>query len=147
MVGSSSGTRSAAGRRGRDTFASWKKTCRKLGVRFWAYLCERVRGRGEIPPGWPNHRQEAADADARAYRDRDEAGNRLAGRQGGLALAGSVQEQHHAGPVEKSELAAAPKKADMEHLGPTVCVVAPGPLTALYAIILSALAIFFWPRR
>jgi hypothetical protein len=45
----SGGTRSAAGRRSRDTFASLKKTCRKLGVRFWAYLCDRVRGRGEVP--------------------------------------------------------------------------------------------------
>ena len=45
----SGGTRSAAGRCSRDTFASLKKTCRKLGVRFWAYLCDRVRGRGEIP--------------------------------------------------------------------------------------------------
>src|SRR5436190_12511348 len=31
----SGGTRSDAGRRCRDTFASLKKTCRKLGVRFW----------------------------------------------------------------------------------------------------------------
>jgi hypothetical protein len=45
----SGGTRSAAGRRSRDTFASLKKTCRKLGVRFWAYLCDRVGGRGAIP--------------------------------------------------------------------------------------------------
>jgi hypothetical protein len=26
-----------------------KKTCRKLGVRFWAYLQDRVRGLGQIP--------------------------------------------------------------------------------------------------
>jgi hypothetical protein len=26
-----------------------KKTCRKLGVSFWAYLCDRVRGLGQIP--------------------------------------------------------------------------------------------------
>jgi hypothetical protein len=45
----SGGTRSAAGRRCRDTFASLKKTCRKLGVRFWDYLQDRVRGRGKIP--------------------------------------------------------------------------------------------------
>jgi hypothetical protein len=44
----SGGTRSAAGRRCRDTFASLKKTCRKLGVNFWAYLQDRVRGRGQI---------------------------------------------------------------------------------------------------
>jgi Transposase IS66 family len=45
----SGGTRSAAGRRCRDTFASLKKTCRKLGVRFWDYVHDRVRGLGKIP--------------------------------------------------------------------------------------------------
>jgi hypothetical protein len=40
----SGGTRSPAGRRCRDTFASLKKTCRKLGVNFWTYLQDRVRG-------------------------------------------------------------------------------------------------------
>jgi hypothetical protein len=45
----SGGTRSAAGRRCRDTFASLKKTCRKLGVCFWDYLHDRVRGLGRIP--------------------------------------------------------------------------------------------------
>jgi len=45
----SGGTRSAAGRRCRDTFASLKKTCRKLGIRFWDYLQDRVRGLGQIP--------------------------------------------------------------------------------------------------
>jgi hypothetical protein len=45
----SGGTRSEAGRRCRDTFASLKKTCRKLGVRFWEYLQDRVRGLGQIP--------------------------------------------------------------------------------------------------
>lgn len=45
----SGGTRSAAGRRCRDTFASLKKTCRKLGVSFWAYLRDRVRGLGRVP--------------------------------------------------------------------------------------------------
>ena len=34
----SGGTRSEKGRLGRDTFASLKKTCRKLGVSFWKYL-------------------------------------------------------------------------------------------------------------
>jgi hypothetical protein len=46
----SGSTRSALGRRARDTFASLKKTCRRLGVNFWAYLQDRVRGRGHIPP-------------------------------------------------------------------------------------------------
>jgi hypothetical protein len=45
----SGGTRNDAGRRCRDTFASLKKTCRKLGVRFWDYLQDRVRGLGQIP--------------------------------------------------------------------------------------------------
>jgi len=45
----SGGTRNDAGRRCRDTFASLKKTCRKLGVRFWDYLQDRIRGLGRIP--------------------------------------------------------------------------------------------------
>jgi hypothetical protein len=45
----SGGTRSEAGRRGRDTFASLKKTCRKLRVSFWEYLNDRVRGKNQIP--------------------------------------------------------------------------------------------------
>jgi Transposase IS66 family len=45
----SGSTRSEAGRRARDTFASLKKTCRRLGVNFWAYLQDRVRGYGRIP--------------------------------------------------------------------------------------------------
>jgi hypothetical protein len=44
----SGGTRSAAGRRCRDTFSSLKKTCRKLGVNFWAYLKDRIGGLGKI---------------------------------------------------------------------------------------------------
>ena len=46
----SGGTRSEAGRRGRDTFASLKKTCRKLGVSFWNYLGDRLLGGNLIPP-------------------------------------------------------------------------------------------------
>jgi hypothetical protein len=45
----SGGTRSEAGRRGRDTFASLKKTARKLGVSFWRYLNDRVGGQNDIP--------------------------------------------------------------------------------------------------
>jgi Transposase IS66 family len=45
----SGSTRSDAGRLCRDTFASLKKTCRKLGVSFWAYLSDRVRGLGQVP--------------------------------------------------------------------------------------------------
>jgi hypothetical protein len=46
----SGSTRSESGRRARDTFASLKKTCRRLGVNFWEYLQDRLRGRGRIPP-------------------------------------------------------------------------------------------------
>jgi len=45
----SGSTRSDDGRRCRDTFASLKKTCRKLGVRFWDYLRDRIGGLGMIP--------------------------------------------------------------------------------------------------
>ena len=44
----SAGTRSELGRRCRDTFVSLKKTCRKLGVSFWRYLQDRIRGVNEI---------------------------------------------------------------------------------------------------
>jgi hypothetical protein len=44
----SAGTRSELGRRCRDTFVSLKKTCRKLGVSFWRYLQDRIRGADEI---------------------------------------------------------------------------------------------------
>jgi hypothetical protein len=45
----SGSTRSELGRQARDTFASLKKTCRELGVNFWAYLQDRVRGVGQVP--------------------------------------------------------------------------------------------------
>lgn len=45
----SGSTRSESGRRCRDTFSSLKKTCQKLGVVFWSYLNDRVRGRGQVP--------------------------------------------------------------------------------------------------
>ena len=45
----SGSTRSESGRRCRDTFASLKKTCRKLGVSFWEYLLDRVSGKNLIP--------------------------------------------------------------------------------------------------
>jgi len=44
----SAGTRSDLGRRCRDTFVSLKKTCRKLGVSFWRYLQDRIRGLHEV---------------------------------------------------------------------------------------------------
>lgn len=58
----SGSTRSDLGRRCRDTFASLKKTCRKLGVGFWEYLKDRVSGRNAIPwlPDLMRQRQEEA---------------------------------------------------------------------------------------
>ncbi len=60
----SGGTRSDDGRRCRDTFASLKKTCRKLGVRFWDYLRDRIQGLGVIPRLADLIRQRAAEATA-----------------------------------------------------------------------------------
>lgn len=45
----SGSTRSDLGRHCRDTFASLKKTCRKLGVGFWEYLKDRLSGMNSIP--------------------------------------------------------------------------------------------------
>jgi hypothetical protein len=45
----SGGTRSDEGRRCRDTFASLKKTCRKLGLSFWSYLLDRMGGGRKLP--------------------------------------------------------------------------------------------------
>ena len=45
----SGSTRSDAGRRSRDTFASLKKTCRTLGISFWKYINDRICGTGKIP--------------------------------------------------------------------------------------------------
>jgi Transposase IS66 family len=45
----SGSTRSDEGRRCRDTFASHKKTTRKLGVSFWDYLMARVSGSNSVP--------------------------------------------------------------------------------------------------
>jgi hypothetical protein len=60
----SGSTRSPAGRRCRDTFVSLMKTCRKLGIRFWEYLGDRLRGRGQIPRLAELIRQRAAEARA-----------------------------------------------------------------------------------
>jgi hypothetical protein len=45
----SGGTRSKAGRRSRDTFATLKKTCRKLKIAFWQYLKDRLEEANLIP--------------------------------------------------------------------------------------------------
>jgi hypothetical protein len=57
----SGGTRSDDGRRCRDTFASLKKTCRCLGVSFWQYLVDRIKGLGQIPQLADLIRQRAAE--------------------------------------------------------------------------------------
>jgi len=46
----SGSTRSELGRKARDTFASLKKTCRKLGICFWDYLKDRISRLGQINP-------------------------------------------------------------------------------------------------
>ena len=56
----SGGTRSETGRQCRDTFASLKKTCRKLGVSFWTYLNDRLTSAGQVPPLADLIRQRAA---------------------------------------------------------------------------------------
>jgi hypothetical protein len=61
----SGSTRSDLGRRARDTFASLKKTCRRLGVNFWEYLQDRVRGLGQIPRLADQIRQKAEEGAAR----------------------------------------------------------------------------------
>jgi hypothetical protein len=61
----SGSTRSDLGRQARDTFASLKKTCRRLEVNFWAYLQDRVRGAGQIPRLADLIRQKAAEMPAR----------------------------------------------------------------------------------
>jgi len=45
----SGSTRSELARRCRDTFISLKKTCRKQGISFWAYLMDRLSQTGRIP--------------------------------------------------------------------------------------------------
>jgi hypothetical protein len=44
----SGSTRSEEGRKCRDTFTSLKKTCKKLGIRFWDYLNDRLSGKNAI---------------------------------------------------------------------------------------------------
>ena len=61
----SGSTRSEPGRQARDTFASLKKTCRELGVNFWAYLQDRVRGVGQIPRLAEMIRRKAEETPAR----------------------------------------------------------------------------------
>ena len=57
----SGGTRSATGRQCRDTFASLKKTCRKLGVSFSSFVKDRLKGAGLIAPLSQLIREKAAE--------------------------------------------------------------------------------------
>ncbi|TWI61926.1 transposase IS66 family protein [Desulfobotulus alkaliphilus] len=45
----SGSTRSDTGRCCRDTFATLKKTCRKLNISFWQYIKDRLSGENAIP--------------------------------------------------------------------------------------------------
>jgi len=45
----SGGTRSELGKRARDSFLSLKQTCLKLGINFYSFLQDRVRGLYKIP--------------------------------------------------------------------------------------------------
>jgi hypothetical protein len=74
----SGGTRSDSGRRCRDTFASLKKTSRKLDVDFWAYINDRVRQAHKIRPlgeiieerATAARRAQSGSAPKRPYHDR-----------------------------------------------------------------------------
>jgi len=57
----SGGTRSDLGRQCRDTFASLKKTCRKLKISFWDYLFDRISYTNSIPQLPEIVRQQFAD--------------------------------------------------------------------------------------
>ena len=83
----SGSTRSDAGRRARDTFASLKKTCRRLGVNFWEYLQDRVQGLGKIPRLADLIRQKAEEIAAR----KAPAAPRWSGRRGGLNIGSGLR--------------------------------------------------------
>lgn len=44
------GPRGPSGLRAWDTFQGLLETTRKLGLRFWADLCDRIRQAGQLPP-------------------------------------------------------------------------------------------------
>ncbi len=60
----SGSTRSDLVRRCRDTFASLKKTCRKLEISFWRYLLDRFSGANSVPQLSALVRQHAQEANA-----------------------------------------------------------------------------------
>jgi hypothetical protein len=63
-------TRGELGRRARDTFASSKETCRRLGVNFWEYLQDRVRGLQNLVSArpWPSAASPQASSALRMQR-------------------------------------------------------------------------------
>lgn len=63
----SGGTRSGLGRQARDTFASLKKTCRKLGISFWQYLTARLGVSDQAIPPLPDILLQKMAHDATAY--------------------------------------------------------------------------------
>ena len=93
----SGSTRSQAGRAARDVFASLKKTCRRLGVNFWDYLQDRVRGHGEIPQLAVLIRAKAEGMAVRKV-DRRVAGRQAEGGRGGMT-AGTTGIGNHRGSL------------------------------------------------
>jgi hypothetical protein len=67
----SGSTRSELGRLCRDTFASLKKTCRKLGIGFWGYLQDRIKGSGVVPRLAGEISKQAASATAKVAAGRE----------------------------------------------------------------------------
>jgi len=66
----SGGTRSFSGQQSRDTFASLKKTCRKLGLSFYTYLKDRLSGAYKIAKLGSLIEQAAANKAALALKTR-----------------------------------------------------------------------------
>ena len=70
----SGGTRSLSGQQSRDTFASVKKTCRKLGLSFYTYLKDRLSGTFKIAKLGSLIEQVAANKAALALKNQSQQG-------------------------------------------------------------------------
>ena len=70
----SGGTRSLSGQQSRDTFASVKKTCRKLGLSFYTYLKDRLSGTFKIAKLGSLIEQAAANKAALALKNQSQQG-------------------------------------------------------------------------
>ena len=70
----SGGTRSLSGQQSRDTFASVKKTCRKLGLSFYTYLKDRLSGTFKIVKLGSLIEQAAANKAALALKNQSQQG-------------------------------------------------------------------------